>query len=508
MATLIGSTNVSISKVKEALGSALNSLFDLGTLATINKWSKYKPVRGTWPASSNGRYGLSIPRWHYTNNAFYFEQADQTGSPYNNTVDNWWLLHPRGGSPGGTPDEPVRLGDFRGYEHSPNYTQPPIHCLTDMQDENASLNPAQPDGGFSGGGAVVRCNVSNGTDITLTVGDIALEDYYFGILISCSDGKFIKTNINPLSSGNLAKGQWCSYNCYLLDDSDSSSAYGDLPYAVGTFNLSYIICDEPFEAWTNLTVATNRAIYLLPTGNQYQTYFKNAFSLTVTGWLKTAVNSFYWTNSQQGAGTYQSTKVMLSGTDDFTVNLWDIITDTAVTWLSYTVYAADQTTQITNPALWHHGCFIRFYPNSVNGGLVRQAVITIGAYMKPNYPVSVVQHGSNTWNVNFSLVSDNINRLTISSDSISGSPYGIKISFTPDNPESAVIVKYNVGYAIFVNSVMTFSSDSSADHTTPFGCQDAVAISNKTLSGGCPWVSGDTVVVKLYKHPYLSPEYS
>lgn len=126
----LGTTNISMTTVRSTLGYTADwSLFNVCISTLINMWSRFKPTRGvnngnltlnsnTFWKGSDGRCGLSLPTL-------------PAGSGILNTYtpSNWEYLHPRGGSPGGTPDEPGRLGDFRGYEHD-STLKPPFYSYT------------------------------------------------------------------------------------------------------------------------------------------------------------------------------------------------------------------------------------------------------------------------------------------------------------------------------------------------------------------------------------------
>jgi hypothetical protein len=118
----LGTNNISVSLVKNTLGESTYSVFLLATSALINMWSRFKPTRGvnngeltlnnnTFWKGSDGRCGFNLPIW-------------SSGIIYSPTT--WGYLQPRGGSYGGTPDEPGRLGDFRGYFHD-NTLAPPFY---------------------------------------------------------------------------------------------------------------------------------------------------------------------------------------------------------------------------------------------------------------------------------------------------------------------------------------------------------------------------------------------
>lgn len=101
--------------VKQAIGIASDSVNVLCNNYNINRWSKYKPVRydsvapnrgagADWWRAHDGNCGLSIPS--YPNMSAMFT-ALRGGA-------NTWDYLP----PTGVAGQPLRLADFRGYEHS------------------------------------------------------------------------------------------------------------------------------------------------------------------------------------------------------------------------------------------------------------------------------------------------------------------------------------------------------------------------------------------------------
>lgn len=124
----LGTTNISTTLVRNTLGENNNNVFSLATSNLINMWSKYKPTRGvnngaaiasnTFWKGHDGRCGFDLP---------IFQSNSGNAGVYSPTT--WGYLKPRGGSPGGNPDEPGRLGDFRGYEHS-STLKPPFYSYT------------------------------------------------------------------------------------------------------------------------------------------------------------------------------------------------------------------------------------------------------------------------------------------------------------------------------------------------------------------------------------------
>lgn len=99
----LGTTNISTNLVKNEIGESINNVGGLCVSTNVNMWAKRKPVRDSRiavPESevgvAGGTYGLSIPAY--------------TGDDTALTT----YLKPRGSAN----NEPCRLGDFRGYDHT------------------------------------------------------------------------------------------------------------------------------------------------------------------------------------------------------------------------------------------------------------------------------------------------------------------------------------------------------------------------------------------------------
>ena len=103
------SSNISVAMVKAELGAATNDVGQLCIHPSINKWSKWKPVRASaygvleeWELQ-NVYHGLVVPS---------VTLLEDIASNYTQGL-SWEYLKPRGGSV--TPNEPYRIDDFRNY---------------------------------------------------------------------------------------------------------------------------------------------------------------------------------------------------------------------------------------------------------------------------------------------------------------------------------------------------------------------------------------------------------
>ena len=163
-------TQVTSAIVKSVLSAIVDEWSLLITHANINKWSKYKPVRGNWPAGTTGKYGFNLPT-------------------------NWDYLQPQGGAYA----QPFRAGDFRGYEHSPANVMPPSwvnHATSSFAQTTVYDKVNYPE--ISGH---LKLNDARATEITLS--DLGYSGYYFGMKISqASHGTYWYKTLNTTVANN------------------------------------------------------------------------------------------------------------------------------------------------------------------------------------------------------------------------------------------------------------------------------------------------------------------
>ncbi|MCK9429723.1 MAG: hypothetical protein M0R17_06930 [Candidatus Omnitrophica bacterium] len=452
----LGSTNIALTAVRNLIGASSFNLFDVGTSPLINKWSKKKPVRGAFPQSGSGKYGLNLPT-------------------------NWDYLQPRGGSPGGTPDEPVRLGDFRGYEHDNSLTFPPCYCKSSDQEENGVLSPAQPSGGHSSGTAVGKFNVTP-SDVRLLPSDLGIDDYYFGILITTPNSQtWIKTVSTTIGNSDEVNGNAIVYSAALNDPTSPSSTYQNLPYGVGSYTVKYVISSIAYTSWTQNPSAT---IIQLPSGSVSGLTFKNSFSFSVGEWIYAATGSMSWSYSADSIASYVESVIYMSEDTAFTVDVSE------ASFLEYRVYAADGATNITSsPSQWGSGCKLRVFPINANGGDARTGTVYVNGTNTTAYPISVTQQAAPA---TISIYAGNINVLTVSNTS-ANLVGGLKIGFTPHYVPGGD-PSYIVAYLIKVNGVEAYSSQS-----TGIACQNDVAEPIQSISyGSATWEDGDAIDIYLY----------
>jgi hypothetical protein len=122
--------------VKAVFGASTNIWSALIGYNTMQMWSRFKPTRYAGSTESDfwkgndGRCGFLLP----------------TLSGGSFTPSNWGYLKPRGGADYG---EPLRAGDFRGYDHDSSLLPPFYSFMLNAQGYGnnvpGSLDPAESD---------------------------------------------------------------------------------------------------------------------------------------------------------------------------------------------------------------------------------------------------------------------------------------------------------------------------------------------------------------------------
>lgn len=235
----LGTTNISTSLIRTTLSESNYNVFLLATSTLINKWSRYKPIRdaGTganWPAGSNSKYGLNLPT-------------------------DWGYLQPRGGSPGGSPDEPGRLGDFRGYEHDKANTDPPVYAdykTTEMGGGNVKPTTSVYNSIAWQGQWRFGKNTAHDS-IRIIPSDIGVDSYYWGVkLVAPTSGVYYKT------LGNLNDNATIMFD--LTFTNPGAAGYTDFPanWQTGTWNWYLFISSTSSTSWTTSAPSN---IIMLPT---------------------------------------------------------------------------------------------------------------------------------------------------------------------------------------------------------------------------------------------------
>lgn len=459
-------TNISMSLIRNTLSEVTNKLSLLCLSVLINMWSRNKPVRGSWPAASDGKYGLSLSLWSNPSGTF--------------TPTNWEYLRPRGLGY----SEGFRMGDFRGYEHNSALTFPPGYCKDSDQDENSVLSPAQPMGGVASGTAVGKFNTTNAS-VRIRMSDLGLGSYYFGVLLVTPSGKkYIQTANTAISASSEETGLSVVYSAALDDPTIEGWKYVNLPKEVGVFAAHYVISSVNYYSnsgvWTENPSAT---IYRLPSGSVSGMTFKNTFSFTVGDWIYAATGSLSFAYDDDTALEYQETVIYMSGDGVFTVDL------TEATWAEYEVYAPDGVTKVTNPSLWGNGYRLRVFPINANGGAAKEGTIYVDASNVTPYPISVTHQAAPAL---VSVYTGDDSKLTITEGAghVIG---GLFIEFTPHYVPGGDPA-YDVCYLIKVNDIEVYSS-----LTSGIACTNDTHKNSTSIDyGSATWEDGDLIDVFLY----------
>ena len=177
---------VSIDDVQKVLSTNDNDIGKLCTNASINMWSKHKPVKDGGLFSTNivGR-GIKIP---YATTITDFMKLITNGR----TLD-WSYDKPTGGI-----YSPYRLADFNGYDHYANcmfyYLDNKSLSFTFRTDDYLQISVASIKDGNAG------------ADTQLTVDDLNISKYYLGAAIEYNNNIItIVTNATTLDDNNVLK---------------------------------------------------------------------------------------------------------------------------------------------------------------------------------------------------------------------------------------------------------------------------------------------------------------
>ena len=146
----LGIDKISTTVVAQAIGAGTNDVGALCTHVNVNKWSKYKPVKGEY--------------LHPTCGFIITSTTDQRPNVLRNYV--WSYDKPTGGQL-----SPFRLGDFRGYDHDVRYKDKPFGI-------DVSYTTV-------GGTLYISCDFGQTTNATLASPRYMplFVNYYFGVSV-------------------------------------------------------------------------------------------------------------------------------------------------------------------------------------------------------------------------------------------------------------------------------------------------------------------------------------
>ena len=282
----LGQTDINTTLVGNLLGTASRLLSTLCTYVSINKWSRYKPVAGTYPEGTN--YGLNIP----------------TNWDYNKPTVNF------------------RFGDFRGYEHNKSLTPPPVRSTAPPSGTYYPTTSAYPPSGKPKEDIwLCYINVSH-DNIKITPSDLyvsgtSISQYYFGIRLnkSGSGTYYYKTRQTALTNNSALNFDLTITDLVNLAYSDFPSTGND----VGTWNYMIFISSTKTatEAWT--TTAPS-GIIELPTDSDIPSIVSSG-SFSVGHYLVCSISSasLPYTATTAVSG-YVATIVNTSSSNPFTIS--------------------------------------------------------------------------------------------------------------------------------------------------------------------------------------------
>jgi hypothetical protein len=313
-------TELSISAVKADLGANTYELSALATHININKWSRKKPVDGTWPQSSTLTYGLDL-------------------------ANNWAYIKPT---------TEYRLGDFRGYQNNATIAVPPIHVLA-AESETDDLYPY---GNPTTNTHTIRAyRIATYTSVILpSLFTPNLDNYYYGFKITKAGSSWYKTY--ALVSSLDATGINIGLDATIIETTpgDNDWHFNDLPQGVGTYTWATIIASSAVADWS-ISAPTN--VYTLPSGTFSGLTYASSGSFTVHEWLVPSPQEHNWTGLDEDIR--ESTIYIEDG------SVWAVNTGTIPAWITYDVgyylgEPAEWTSVKNTPADYTSGKIIRFDP--------------------------------------------------------------------------------------------------------------------------------------------------
>ena len=194
-------TNISVAMVKAELGAATNDVGQLCIHPSVNKWSRWKPVRHnsvvpiTEGQLQSTNYGLDFPI--FSNVQAYISHL--TSFAGDRSVD-WDYLPPTGGA-----SSPYRLDDFKNYDKD---AVSPVGMI------NVDYTPL-----VQGGRISAYVIAGDGTDTQIGWGDIAGQRK-LAFAVATIQGDVVKTVIAEKSSDWLVEWSITGIGDDYLNDGD------------------------------------------------------------------------------------------------------------------------------------------------------------------------------------------------------------------------------------------------------------------------------------------------
>lgn len=369
MATL-ANTNLALSAVRTYLGYLPldYSLFNIGISALVNKWSRFKPVRAA------GACGETDARWKGDDGKCGFNLGGAN-------PNKWDYLKPRGGSPGGSPDEPVRLGDFRGYNQAKGLENinsgPPVYCNYANQTSGVAMQPQISTYNIIARTLLFRFRkntVSN--SIRILASDIGLDSYYWGIKLCSPSSCYYKTlsNLNNLATITL---DLLFTNPSTLTFSNGFGWPSDAE--TGTWTAQLFISSSPATSWTGTAPSD---IIFLPTDSDL-TDLISGFTINLKSYIVFGVGNYTSIAALPASGNFPV------GLGDWTSNYefgrvntnysasryncarYDSSGENAVTWFNFRLYDSSNVNALasanTNDNAAVDATYVRIFCNANTG---------------------------------------------------------------------------------------------------------------------------------------------
>ena len=342
----IGTTNITTTLVRSTLQEDNNSVVGLANSEKINKWSKKKPVRGTWPLSVNNNYGIDFQGL-------------------------WAYQRPRGKDY----SEYFRLGDFRGYEHDQTKTLPPAYVRFD-QTTFVGRSAYSPTGYYTISGTL---KINTGQESEITLADLGLSNYYFGMYVNRPDHSewYYKT-----LGAVVADNQYISASIKL---SSPYTTYDDFPFLFQDnlpINVQFILSPVSATSWTEGNVG-----FRLPQEVVAGIDMRSSFNMTIAHWIIPDPSDVTFPYSGYSTGAF----VIHSDINEYTL-LAGFKLISKPSWLDCDVY--DNINNRVATGAYYNGMSVRATPNSINNSFDRYDDIVLGDSSTHQLAsISVMQQG-------------------------------------------------------------------------------------------------------------------
>lgn len=336
----LGTTDISTTLVGNTIGNSSRNVGVLCTSSTINKWSKFKPVKTPWPDANDNWYGLD-------------------------PTNNWAWVLPSGGS-----TNPFRLGDFRGYEHDQTLTYLPVY----LKSSEVTYNDIYPTGTPVSNTFTFRAFRDSTNTVSIYSQLLPTDAYYYGFKIVTPHNTWYKTfgQVSVLTTAGTT---------VVLDgtaqiQADQTYAYPQMPWDYGLFQVTLILSSVSIvsgtnNGWSNTT--PTGTIYAFPSGTFGGITYTSGGSFTLHDWAIALPANISW----DGRNTPMQETKIYTPSGVWTVNNIPI-------WLTYDIgyYDVTSTWVSTKASGGLNGYTLRLTPQtaistarSVAIGLVKDTVV-------------------------------------------------------------------------------------------------------------------------------------